>query len=82
MFEIKMSCPICENSYDDTLHKPYSIICKNEDGGQSGCLEWIYKLSKNCPLCRSEILNCRFKRDLIPDVETFKQASPFPQNDR
>ena len=73
-----MSCPICENSYDDKLHKPYSIICKNENCGQSCCLECINKLSKNCPFCRSEIVNRRFIRDLIPDLQTFKQAYEPP----
>ena len=72
-----MSCPICENRYDEKLHKPYSIICKNENCGQSCCLQCINKLSKICPFCRSEIVNRRFIRDLIPGLETFKQASSF-----
>jgi len=72
-----MSCPICDNIYDEDSHKPYSIICKSENCGQSCCLECFDKLKKTCPFCRSEIISRRFIRDLIPN-----SATSLPSNEK
>jgi len=48
---LKMSCDICFNNYDHSIHKPYMLSCPH-----TFCLSCINKLSnKKCPNCSISI---------------------------
>jgi hypothetical protein len=47
-----MSCTICFNSYDHSVHKPYTLSCLLH----TYCISCIEKLDKrNCPICNEPI---------------------------
>jgi hypothetical protein len=46
-----MSCTICLNSYDHSLHKPYSLSCPH-----TLCYMCVNRLNEmNCPICKQPI---------------------------
>jgi hypothetical protein len=47
-----MSCTICFNSFDHSVHKPYTLSCLLH----TYCISCIEKLDKkNCPICNEPI---------------------------
>ena len=72
---LKMSCDICFNNYDHSIHKPYMLSCPH-----TFCLSCINKLSnKKCPNCSISI---SVKNPNIALLEFIKESIYDKMNDR
>ena len=65
------NCHICNEAYDDSIHKPHVLIC-----GHSFCLECLDKLDKKeCSTCKTPFEQIIPNRDLLNFIENIKSKA-------
>ncbi len=76
-------CTICYESFDESLHRPLTLVCDNESCGHTycwKCIQEIQFITKKCPSCNVEFkftITNWFVIDLIKKTKNSSLDNPF-----